>query len=66
MGDNLPAVPLGANRLASKVSAGTGRTCVLLTTGDLVCQGACLFQGAQVTEGVESLMDMTMKSRAEP
>ena len=39
MGDNLPAVDLGPGRVPANVSAGMYHTCVLLTSGEVVCWG---------------------------
>lgn len=39
MGDNLPHVDLGANRIASGIHAGWGRTCAALDDGTTKCWG---------------------------
>jgi alpha-tubulin suppressor-like RCC1 family protein len=43
MGDNLPAIDLGAGRTAVKLAAGWGHTCALLDNGAVKCWGFNLF-----------------------
>ncbi|HMV67190.1 MAG TPA: hypothetical protein PKA64_10095, partial [Myxococcota bacterium] len=58
MGDNLPAIDLGAGRTAIDISTGFGHTCALLDNGDLKCWGfnnyGQLGQGDGTSRGVQA------------
>ena len=41
MGDNLPAVSLGAGLTATAITCGSEHTCALISNGQLKCWGEC-------------------------